>query len=119
MSSLRGAMTLMVPALAIACQPTARSNADTTKVTTSSSTAQTTGAATATDTGAAAAGAANNSAGGSKTAKPTASTTKSTVKSGAQTKKPPVGDPTIIGHDSVIRFPLKTLPTASSSPVRK
>jgi len=116
MSSKLASTTLVVSALAIACQPAAQSPADTT-VTTSSSTVQTVGGGSSIDTNAATSGVAGKSAPGAKTTK---SVSPITGKSGTQMKSPPVDDPTIRGRDSVIRgFPMKGLPTASSSPIRK
>ncbi len=106
-------LTPLLASLVIACQPAGQSPADTT-VSTSSSTIQTVGGASVIDTSAATAVVAGKTSTGSKTTK----TVSSTGKSGSQVKSPPVDDPTIRGRDSVIRFPLEKLPTASSTPTR-
>jgi hypothetical protein len=110
MNSKLASTMLAVSALAIGCQPTPQSNADTTAAT-SSSTVQTLGGASAIDTVAAP----GTLGAGSKTTKPVSSTSKS----GSKIKSDPLADPSIRGRDSVIRFPLKTLPTASSTPTRE
>jgi hypothetical protein len=114
MRSKRASITLLSAALAIACQPAGQSGADTT-VSTSSSTIQTVGGASVMDTSAATGVVSGKTSTGSKTTK----TVSSTGKSGSQVKSTPVNDPTIRGRDSVIRFPLKKLPTATSTPTRE
>ena len=112
--------TLIVSTLLGGCGPS-RSNADTTNAA-ASSTPLTSGAQSVADTNSL------NSSGGAtgssstsnttKSAKRPVSTTKVSGKSGARTQKPVERD-SILGYDSVIRFPLKTLPTATSTPTRK
>ena len=108
--------SLIVSALAAGCT-TGQSNADTTNAT-ASTTPQTVGAQSATDT--------NNPTssvgvtGSSSTpkaatsAKRASTTTKVSGKPDSRTQKPVERD-SILGYDSVIRFPIKTLPTATST----
>jgi len=107
--------TLVLSALAMACQQTPESQADTTVSTTSSSTIQTLGGASVSDTLSGSAGVPGKPVAGSKSIKPASSA----GKAGTQIKSPPADDPSILGRDSVIRgFPMKGLPTASSTPTR-
>ena len=112
-------LSLIVSALAAGCT-TGQSNADTANAA-ASTTPQTVGAQSATDT--------NNltSSGGvtgssstpkaATSAKRASTTTKVSAKSDSRTQKPADRD-SILGYDSVIRFPIKTLPTATSTPKR-
>ena len=111
--------SLIVSAIAAGCSP-GQSSADTTSAA-ASTTPQTVGAQSATDT--------NNLtssggvAGSSSTPKAATSvkrastTTKVSGKSDSRTQKPAERD-SILGYDSVIRFPIRTLPTATSTPRR-
>jgi hypothetical protein len=108
--------SLIVSALA-GCG-TGQSSADTTKAA-ASTTPQTVGAQSGTDTNSLTSS--GGVAGSSSTpkaatsAKRAATTTKVSGKSDARTQKPADRD-SILGYDSVIRFPIKTLPTATSTP---
>jgi hypothetical protein len=100
----------------VGCRPSAQSSADTTAAASSTVPAVTAApvdsAATATTTGQSVSGSGSKAATGTTTAKKKASTSAS--RSGTATQ-----DSGIIGRDSVIRFPVRGLPTVSSTPPRK
>lgn len=121
MRMLRVSAALVASALAAGCRPAAQSTADTVSAASTSST-QPTVVDEARDS---ASGADGRGGGGSVTPpsekKPThrATARSSSSSNPKMQSKEPVGrDTTIIGYDSVIRFPLRTLPTATSTPKR-
>lgn len=113
---------LVVSALVVGCRPAAQSNVDTMSAASSSS-----GQPNVVDGARDSASAADGPGGGgsvnpANAKKPTNRATtasKSSSSSKAQSEVPAARDTTIIGWDSVIRFPLRTLPTATSTPTRE
>ena len=108
--------SLIVSALAGGCTA-GQSSADTTNAA-ASTTPQTAGAQSVADTNSlnlnvTPAGSSTTKV--TKTARKPASTTKVSGKTDSRTQKPADRD-SILGYDSVIRFPIKTLPTATSTP---
>lgn len=122
MRVLRVAAALVASTLAVGCRPAAQSNADTVSAAAASSTLP-----SVVDKARDSASAADGPGGGgsvnpANAKKPTNRTTTASKSSGsskAQSEVPAARDTTIIGWDSVIRFPLRTLPTATSTPTRE
>jgi hypothetical protein len=104
---------LLAFGLAVGCG-TGQSNADTANAA-ASSTPPAVGSQTAADTNALNTSGVSSTSRTATTVKRGGSSTKVSGKSDSRTQQP-VGRDTILGYDSVIKFPLKTLPTATSTP---
>ena len=111
---------MLVAATIAGCRPSAKSGADTTAAASSSTIPAITAGPSDSVSGATSSAQSGTTApaGGSKTTKRGSKTVKSSATSTKRnsTAKPDTG---ILGRDSVIRFPHRGLPTATSTPVRK
>ena len=109
---------IVVAATIAGCRPSAQSTADTTAAASSSTIPAVTAGPSDSVSGATSSPQNRTTAGGSKT---TGRGSKSAKSSATSTKRSSNAAPDtgIIGRDSVIRFPHRGLPTATSTPVRK
>jgi hypothetical protein len=107
--------TLLLTAATLGCRPESKSNADTAIADTTSATvpAITAGPSDSASTPAA------GSAGGSKSTTKKSSKAKAAARSTRRNSNNAQRDTGILGYDSVIRFPHRVLPTATSTPTRK
>lgn len=120
MTTISKVSVMVVAAAIVGCRPSAQSSADTTAATSSSAIPAVT--AGPSDSVSAAAslgqGGTKSAAGRSKTSTRGSTSVKPTVTSTRRNSNA-APDTGIIGRDSVIRFPHRGLPTASSTPIRK
>jgi len=111
---------MLVAATMAGCRPSAQSTADTTAAASSSTIPAVTAGPSDSVSGTTSSGQTAKTAatGGSKTTTRGSASAKSSVTSKRRNSNT-APDTGILGRDSVIRFPRRTLPTASSTPIRK